>query len=434
MRFPNPGWLRGAALGALCLVASAIALPTPARADDKLPDVTEAVKDYTLDDGYFRVYRKKNHLLLEVPKGRLTRPFLLTTSMGSGRYAGFQWADMLVQFERLDKNLLLMEKNVQYRAEKGSAVKDVVDRTYTNRLVKAMPIKAESRTPSPARGLLIDLSALFGRNARSFFGDVAAGLDFSLAKVTKVKSFPKNLEVAITMPNKASGELVTLHYSLVDLPAKGYVSRVADSRVGYFLTAVKDFSKKGSGDRFVRYINRWRLDKKDPSLKLSPPKKPIVFYIEKTVPVRYRQAVREGILEWNKAYEKIGFYGAVEVYQQTDTAFADLDPEDARYSFFRWITSERGFAMGPSRVNPMSGEIFDADIIFDDAMVRSYLRQYEVMLKKTPGTFMSPRVQKEAEENPFCCTTPRWKSKSSTCSPPTICAAPARWVRARPTS
>ena len=99
----------------------------------------------------------------------------------------------------------------------------------------------------------------------------------------------------------------------------------------------------------------------------SPPKKKIVFWIEKSVPDEYRAAVREGILEWNKAFEKIGFRDAIEVRQQEGE---DFDPEDMNYNTFRWITTDSGFAMGPSRANPLTGEIIDADIIFDASMVR----------------------------------------------------------------
>src|SRR6185295_9717782 len=118
---------------------------------------------------------------------------------------------------------------------------------------------------------------------------------------------------------------------------------------------------------------RWQLDKLDPKLKLSPPKTPITFYIEKSVPVPFRRFVAEAILEWNKAFEKVGIVGAIQVHQQTeDNEHAGKDPEDARYNFFRWIVSDEAFAMGPSRVNPRTGQILDADIVFDDSMVESY--------------------------------------------------------------
>src|SRR5262249_15337399 len=105
----------------------------------------------------------------------------------------------------------------------------------------------------------------------------------------------------------------------------------------------------------------------------SVPKKSIKFYIEKTVPHEYRAAVQEGILEWNKAFEKIGFRNAIEVVQQRDDE--DWDPEDMNYNTLRWITTDSAFAMGPSRANPFTGEILDADIIFDADMVRYWKHQ-----------------------------------------------------------
>jgi hypothetical protein len=112
------------------------------------------------------------------------------------------------------------------------------------------------------------------------------------------------------------------------------------------------------------------LQKADPSAKLSPPKKPIIFWISKTTPYRYRKAVRDGILEWNKAFEKIGFVNAIEVRDQSDND--TWDAEDINYNTFRWITSDAHFAMGPSHVNPITGEILDADIIFDAGFVDSW--------------------------------------------------------------
>src|SRR5206468_907876 len=167
----------------------------------------------------------------------------------------------------------------------------------------------------------------------------------------------------------------------------GYQTRVADDRVGYFLTATKDFSSRSKDTTFVRYVNRWRLEPAEPADpsnpgRLSVPKRSIKFYIEKTVPHEYRAAVQDGILEWNKAFEKIGFRNAIEVVQQRDDE--DFDPEDMNYNTFRWITTGAGFAMGPSRANPLTGEILDADIIFDADMVRFW--KQDAKLLTTPGS------------------------------------------------
>jgi hypothetical protein len=111
---------------------------------------------------------------------------------------------------------------------------------------------------------------------------------------------------------------------------------------------------------------------------LSPPERRIEFYIEKTVPVHLRPVVRSGILEWNKAFEKLGYDNAIVVHDQADDD-TDHDPEDVRYNFFRWITAEAGFAMGPSRVNPLTGQILDADIIFDASFLQHWSTEWEFL-------------------------------------------------------
>ena len=115
--------------------------------------------------------------------------------------------------------------------------------------------------------------------------------------------------------------------------------------------------------------------KLDPTAKLSPPKNPIIFHMEKSVPVNLRPIIRAGIEEWNKAFEKLGFDNAVEARQQRDDD--TWDPEDVNYNTFRWITAEVGFAMGPSRTNPLTGQILDADIIFDASFLRHWKQEYE---------------------------------------------------------
>ena len=106
------------------------------------------------------------------------------------------------------------------------------------------------------------------------------------------------------------------------------------------------------------------------------------------MPFEYRPYVREGILEWNKAFEKVGFRDAIEVRQQESE---DFDPEDMNYNPFRWITTGQAFAMGPSRANPLTGEILDADIIFDADWIRYWKQeakmfgQYKLSPEEVPS-------------------------------------------------
>ncbi len=149
----------------------------------------------------------------------------------------------------------------------------------------------------------------------------------------------------------------------------GYRPRVADDRVGHFLSATKDFGVTDPDTNFVRLINRWRLEKANPRAKLSPPKKQIVWYVEDTVPIEYRPYVEEGIREWNKAFEKIGFKDAIAVRWE-ESGRDDFDPEDTNYCTFRWITTDSGYAMSCLRANPLTGEMIDGDVVFDAGFIR----------------------------------------------------------------
>ena len=177
--------------------------------------------------------------------------------------------------------------------------------------------------------------------------------------------------------------LVRFHYSFSELPPPGFRPRLADDRVGHFFTQLEDYSTDTNFQTSKRYINRWRLEKQDPSAPLSPPKQPVVFWLENTIPVQYRDAIREGILLWNNAFERIGFQNAVVVKQQPDDA--DWDPADVRYSTIRWFTGypEPVFAEGPSAVNPLTGEVFDADIRFDAGLTRFFRREKAEYIKPT---------------------------------------------------
>ena len=345
------------------------------------------------------VNRETGRILAELPPNFANqRIFIATSIAGGSRQTGWQWNDLYAYWERFDNQLALMMPNLQYQARGGqqdAELRASVERTFSDRVLTSVPIL----TFGPNRGPVIDLGALLVGNSQLFTGMRG---NAALARLGNVKAFPGNLEIPITIP-MAQGELTTLHYSISLLPRTDYRPREADERIGYFMTVFKDFTKNDPADaQFTRLIHRWHVQKRDPNLAMSPPREPIVFYIEHTVPVRYRRYVREGILEWNKAFERIGIIDAIEVRQQDAQtgAFMDLDPEDVRYNFFRWITSEQAFAMGPSRVHPETGQILDADIIFDDSMLKYYVLQYEQMIETFGMDGVDPQTARWLDENP----------------------------------
>jgi len=280
-----------------------------------------------------------------------------------------------------------VRRNVRFRAAKGSPQEKAVHLAYTDSVLFSLPIA----TTSPSGTDVVDLTPVFMSDLPQI-SHVLSGFAFSKDKSTwaSIKAFRDNVELQVAATYASSGTrsfdtvadsrgvTLNVHYSISRLSKTGYAARVADDRVGYFLTVLKDYSKKASGpDRFVRYVNRWDLRKADKSANISPPKEPIIFWLEKTVPFKYRKPIRDGILEWNKAFEQAGFANAVEVRQQPDDA--TWDPEDINYNTFRWITASAGFAMGPSRVNPTSGQILDADILFDADFLQYWKEDYEVV-------------------------------------------------------
>ena len=171
---------------------------------------------------------------------------------------------------------------------------------------------------------------------------------------------------------------MVVHYSLCQRPEKGYKPRLADSRVGHFLNATKDFGSSDPYTTFVRRINRWRIEKANPDAKLSPPKKQLVWWVENTVPHEYRPYVEAGILEWNKAFERIGFRNAIGVRWQNEGD--EFDPEDINYCTFRWITTPNTFAMSGLRGDPITGEMIDGDVIFDASWIRAWKDEYALLV------------------------------------------------------
>jgi hypothetical protein len=151
--------------------------------------------------------------------------------------------------------------------------------------------------------------------------------------------------------------------------------RVADDRLGHFVVNRWDFSDDLAKFPDVHYVQRWRLEKKDPTAEISEPVQPIVYWLDRNIPERYRETVKAGILEWNKAFEKIGFKEAIRVEVQPDNA--DFSTADTRHASVRWVVRDDvgAAAIGPRRYDPRTGEILDADIEIEDAWTKLLRRR-----------------------------------------------------------
>lgn len=382
------------------------------------PDFSEVSKDFTKvvssADGksYYTIWKrdKDGQMLAELPRGYLSHKQFIATTIGGGDiYAGLQVGDIYCYWKRFDKRLALMAPNVGIRSTGDPETNSSVKRLFTDRVILDIPIVCMGPGGQP----VIDMDALLLGHASTFFGGQARGMNTRLAKITKAKAFPLNVELAWEVP-VAGGQLRTLHYSISQIKGDpSYKPRIADERIGYFTTVHRDLGEIESDKMWVRYINRWNLQKRDPKLKMSPPKEPIVFYIDHATPVRYRRWVKRGIEYWNEAYRQIGIDGAIEVrFQDKQTgAHMEKDPEDVRYNFIRWLANGQGTAIGPSRVNPMTGQILDADIVLTDGFIRGFLGTYDRVLPELAMENFTPETVAWLERNP------RWDPRVRMVSP-----------------
>jgi len=195
------------------------------------------------------------------------------------------------------------------------------------------------------------------------------------SKYAQVRSFPNNTDVVVDLAydnpapfNGGNADItdaryirVRMQHSFIEMPQNDYKPRADDPRIGYFMQQVNDQTSI-SPTPYKDMINRWYLKKKDPNAALSEPIEPIVYWGENTTPLEYRQTIVDAGLKWNEAFEKAGFKNAVQMKIMPDDA--DWDPADIRYNVIRWVSSAQPTygAIGPSCVNPKTGQIIGADI------------------------------------------------------------------------
>ncbi|MBL0927212.1 MAG: zinc-dependent metalloprotease [Phycisphaerales bacterium] len=352
-------------------------------------------------DGLWTLFvrQKDGHALAELPRAFANQKYFIAMTISTGSiWAGLQGGDLYVYWRQYDRRLALVSPQIDTRSTGDQESKDSVERHFTDRVLLDMPIL----TTGPGGGPVIDLDDLLLGRADVFFGGEARGINRGLVKIKEVKVFPQNVVIAFEVP-AAGGQLKTFHYSISLIPENtGYKPRVADERVGFFTTVYRDLGKFRDDEKWVRFVNRWNIEKADPKLKLSPPKQPIVFYIEHTVPIRYRRFVRDGVLYWNKAFEKIGISEAIEVRFQDKASGAhmDKDPEDVRYNFIRWLSNDIGTAIGPSRVHPLTGQILDADVVLTDGWIRHFWYQANEVLPELAMQDFTPQTLAWLSTNP----------------------------------
>jgi hypothetical protein len=369
----------------------------------------DVVRDAKELPGLVRLWQKDEKVWIEIEPSQFDKPYFLVSSLNHGigehrLYGGMMsWpagVEQVVQFRKHGSAVQLIAKNVKYAAKENTPEARAVTNGFSDSLLATAPVVSQ---PHPERkSVLIEASALFltdmpaaaqvlerafhqsyGFDSRnSSLGNVRAKPDmitldvsahYSVGRISAglAPSSPSAPTVPSAVPDPRS-LFLGFHYTLAALPEQPMRPRPIDERLGHFWVERVDFSNDLARVPITRYVERWRLEKQDPTAALSEPKQPIVYWLDRTIPERYRDAVREGILEWNKAFERIGFKDAIRVEQQPEDA--DFDTSDLRRASVRWITNARSsfVAIGPRVVDPRTGEILDADIAIDGSWMRVF--------------------------------------------------------------
>ncbi len=358
------------------LVAVSEAEENGSGSNDNIKPYDEVVTDkFETKPGLFFAHTDGEKLLYEIPARELGKDMLWITQISQTQaghsYAGMPVRDRTVRWERRGDNILLRDVRYTIRADVDDPIAIAVERTSVAPIIKVFPIKAWGKDRAP----VIDVSELFTTEVAEFSAANRVGgssIDSGRTFLEQVKSFPRNIEVKVLATfnmdrgqgGASSGITAIVHHSMTKLPENPMTPRRWDSRVGYFNVRFQDFGDSSNHElEDIRYITRWRLEKKDPDAELSEPVQPIVWYVGPAVPNKWRPYVRAGIEMWQPAFEAAGFKNAIIAKEPPDPREdPDWDPEDARYSTIRWLPSSTANAFGPHVNDPRTGEILNADV------------------------------------------------------------------------
>lgn len=360
----------------------------------------DIIKDFKKVEGLFTMYinEDENKYYMLVSPKQLKKYYLANITRQTGDAVFFDAAALLGNYvftiEKIGKKLQFVLKNVDYRADSLSPINRAIENSFSTSLMASAPILSE---PEPSTGAwLIDASLIFLQDYANVVNTMTMMkktflFDKGESYIVETKSFPHNTEIEVALhfkANKPEGAgtlpdsrsmIHRYHFSVSSLPETGYKPRFADDRVGHFTTMFRDYTSLYDESPAKHYVERWHLEKANPELAVSEPKQPIVFWMENTIPIELREYVKRGAEMWNPAFEKIGFKNAIVVKQMPDSA--DWDPADIRYNTIRWIVQPGGgYAVGPSRANPFTGEIYDADIRISADFIRSMSRSYDFVI------------------------------------------------------
>jgi len=385
----------------LCLCLPNINFAQAEKADDKKEKKKKSVsklkpladiitEESKSDTGLFTVHKMGEKYFFEMPNDLLDKELLIVSRIsGHVKNLNFGGAGMksrpqqVVRWQRHDENILLRSVSYNSVASNEDPIYKSLKNNNFEPIIMNFPIAAYN---SDTTGVIFDVTSLFTTDVsmigplrdseRKRFGVKA--LDKKRSLISHTKAFPKNVEVRHILTfngsklpdNQLTKALsIEMNQSFIELPAEQWQPRYYDERVGYFSIQQTDYSANEQKAFKKRYITRWRLEPSDWDAynrgELVEPVKPIVYYIDPGTPEVWRPYIKQGVNDWQKAFEKAGFKNAIYAKDApTKEEDPNWSPEDVRYSVIRYITTDIQNAQGPHVHDPRTGEILESDILW----------------------------------------------------------------------
>ena len=360
---------------------------------DKIAKFFEKKKYETVKSKFITLYKTDGKVYFELPLKYLGRDMLLGATISAVSDPSYLSVGMKnskpihFRFERQDSSIVAKTPNtVVYDRDLNERERNVLAVNYRDPAFASFEIKAYN---ADSTAVLLDVTSFMGPgNSRvnvippkSGNFTLKGNRDNGLTFIKQLKAFDNNVSIKVEENYKLSASIMNIFflqrdaptsidvtYSLLLLPEEKMTPRLSDARVGIFNSVKYDINSAADRARNIYIAHRWRLEPKKLSDyaagRLVEPKQPIVFYVDPNFPATWQQPIREGVLRWNKAFEKIGFKNAVQV-RDFPTAKEDpqFDPDNLAYSCIRYVPNSDENAMGPSWVDPTTGEIINASVI-----------------------------------------------------------------------
>lgn len=355
---------------------------------DALSTYSDLLKGAQTKKGLFTIHKVKEKIYFEIPNEVLSKDLLLVNKISSvpaqinnaGVNKGINYENKLIRLYKDTKNKKIWAKTFDPEIsvnEKDNIAKSVRD-NYSESIIEGFEIKAFGKDST----VVIQVNDVFNGTSKSFnnlFDNIGMGGSVRTKDsfISEVKSFPQNIIIKANLTTQVSEGKTTAEKAdltvgtttnIVLLP-EPMVARFSDDRIGYFTTPKTYFSDKQQKVEKKELITRWRLEPKDEDInkylagELVEPKKPILYYIDPATPKQWQQAIIDGVSDWNEAFKEAGFKNVISA-KLPDPDDKDFDVDDVRYSVITYAASSMANALGPSVVDPRTGEILEADIIW----------------------------------------------------------------------